>query len=67
MKEVNRKKKEAKEAKVKDAKAKEAAEEKDKDGDSVIGESITASQRENDAGALQISWGRRPRLWRRNF
>ena len=49
-KEINRKKKEAKEAKAKDAKAKEAAEERDKDGDSIMGESITASQRENEAG-----------------
>lgn len=49
-KEVNRKKKEAKEAKAKDAKAKEAAEEKDKDGDSIMGESMTASQRDNEAG-----------------
>ncbi|CAF9904312.1 MAG: Mitochondrial beta-keto-acyl synthase [Alectoria fallacina] len=49
-KEVNRKKKEAKEAKAKDAKAKEAAEDKDKDGDSIMGESITASQRENETG-----------------
>ena len=51
---MNRKKKEAKEAKAKDAKAKEAAEEKekdkDKDGDSVMGDSIPASQRENEAG-----------------
>ena len=49
-KEINRKKKEAKEAKAKDAKAKEAAEDKDKDGDSIMGESITASQRDNDTG-----------------
>lgn len=49
-KETNRKKKEAKEAKAKDAKAKEAAEEKDKDGDSVMGESITAGQRDLEAG-----------------
>ena len=49
-KEINRKKKEAKEAKAKDAKAKEAAEEKDKDGDSVVGESMTVSQRDNEAG-----------------
>lgn len=49
-KEMNRKKKEVKEAKAKDAKAKEAAEEKDKDGDSVLGESVTTSQRENDVG-----------------
>ena len=49
-KEINRKKKEAKEAKAKDARAKEAAEEKDKDGDSVMGESVAASQRENEAG-----------------
>ena len=48
-KEMNRKKKEAKEAKAKDAKAKEAAEEKDKDGDSVMGEAITAGQRDNEA------------------
>ena len=46
-KEINRKKKEAKQPK---AKAKEAAEEKDKDGDSVMGESITAGQRDNEAG-----------------
>ena len=46
-KEINRKKKEAKEAK---ARAKEAAEEKDKDGDSVMGESTTAGQRDNEAG-----------------
>ena len=49
-KEINRKKKEAKEAKLKDAKAKEAAEEKDKDGDSVMGDSMTASQRDNEPG-----------------
>lgn len=49
-KEINRKKKEAKEAKAKDAKAKETAEDKDKDGDSVMGEPITASQRDNEAG-----------------
>ena len=49
-KEINRKKKEAKEAKLKEAKAKEAAEEKDKDGDSVVGESMTASQRDNEPG-----------------
>ncbi len=49
-KEVNRKKKEAKEAKARDAKAKEAAEEKDKDGDSVMGESMTATQRDNETG-----------------
>ena len=49
-KEINRKKKEAKEAKAKDAKAKEVAEEKDKDGDSVMGESLTVSQRDNEAG-----------------
>ena len=49
-KEMNRKKKETKEAKAKDAKTKEAAEEKDKDGDSVIGDTITANQRDNEAG-----------------
>lgn len=49
-KEINRKKKEAKEAKAKDAKAKDAVEEKDKDGDSLMGESVTASQRDNEAG-----------------
>lgn len=50
-KEINRKKKEAKDAKARDAKAKETAEEKDKDGDSVMGESITAHhQRDNEAG-----------------
>lgn len=47
---MNRKKKETKEAKAKDAKTKEAAEEKDKDGDSVIGDTITANQRDNEAG-----------------
>ena len=48
-KEINRKKKEAKEAKAREAKAKEALEEKDRDGDSVLGESVPASQRDNGA------------------
>lgn len=55
-----RKKKEAKEAKANEAKAKEAAGDKDKDGDSVMGDSINASRRDNDLDKAESGSTKKP-------